>query len=186
MKKRTKFSLRTKIYLTILGLLTLSGIVYAANPVTFSVFPGLTGVAVSKSELFTTGFADPNSGIYTLNCAGIPTLYQASASAEKYIAIAPAQAGPPNNTFTPRDIFVTFGSFIFRATPPGPFTAPAFATVSCSDADHTGITFDKSPTHIFGNDMIVTCKDGGVLGLTGLELSRKSRRPWAKRLKDQL
>jgi len=166
MKKRTKISLRTKIYLTILGLLTLSGIIYAANPVTFSVFPGLTGVAVSKSELFTTGFADPNSGIYTLNCAGIPTLYQASASAEKYIAIAPAQAGPPNNTFTPRDIFVTFGSFIFRATPPGLFTF--FAQLSCSDADHTGITFDKSPTGIFGNDMIATCKDGGVFRVNGV------------------
>ena len=167
MKKRIKISLRTKIYVTILGLLTLTGIVYAANPVTFSVFPGLTGVAVSKSELFTTGFADPNSGIYTLNCAGIPTLYQASAPAEKYFAIAPAQAGPPNNTFTPRDIFVTFGSFIFKATPPGPFTAPAFATVSCSDADHTGITFDKSPTGIFGNDLIATCKDGGVFRVNG-------------------
>ena len=112
MKKRTKISLRTKIYLTILGLLTLSGIIYAANPVTFSVFPGLTGIAVSKSELFTTGFADPNSGIYTLNCAGIPTLYQASAPAEKYFAIAPAQAGPPNNTFTPRDIVKDMASRI--------------------------------------------------------------------------
>src|SRR6185436_2099640 len=165
MKKRIKISLRTKIYLTIVGLLTLTGIVYAANPVTFSVFPGLTGVAVSKSELFTTGFADPNSGIYTLNCAGIPTLYQASAPAEKYFAIAPAQAVAAG--FTPRDIFVTFGSFIFKATPPGLFTAPAFAQVNCSDADHTGITFDKSPTGIFGNNMIVTCKDGGVFTVDG-------------------
>ena len=57
MKKRTKISLRTKIYLTIVGLLALTGIIYAANPVTFSTFPGLTGVAVSKTEMFATGYA---------------------------------------------------------------------------------------------------------------------------------
>src|SRR4029079_2558458 len=103
MKKRIKISLRTKIYVTILGLLTLTGIIYAANPVTFSVFPGLTGVAAAKFELFTTGFSGANPDIYTLNCAGIPTLYQASAPAEKYLAIAPVQS--VNAGFTPRDIF---------------------------------------------------------------------------------
>src|SRR6185369_2384379 len=91
MKKRTKISLRTKIYLTIVGLLAMAGIIYAATPFQFSTFQSLTGVAVSKTDLFTTGFGPPNTGVYTLNCAGIPTLYQASAAAEKYIAIAPAQ-----------------------------------------------------------------------------------------------
>ena len=32
MKKRTKITLRTKIYLTIVGLLALTGVFYAANP----------------------------------------------------------------------------------------------------------------------------------------------------------
>ena len=32
MKKRTKISLRTKIYLTIVGLLALTGIIYSVNP----------------------------------------------------------------------------------------------------------------------------------------------------------
>jgi len=163
MKKRTKITLRTKIYLTIVGLLALTGIIYAANPVTFSVFPGLTGVAATKFELFTTGFST-NPDIYTLNCAGIPTVYQASAPAEKYLAIAPVQS--VNAGFTPRDIFVTFGSSIFRATPPGPFTF--FAQISCSDPDHTGITFDHTgPPGTFGNDMIATCKDGGVFRIDG-------------------
>ncbi len=59
MKKRTKISLRTKIYLTIVGLLAMAGIIYAATPFQFSTFPGLTGVAVSKTDLFTTGYAPP-------------------------------------------------------------------------------------------------------------------------------
>ena len=163
MKKRTKISLRTKIYLTIVGLLAMAGIIYAATPVTFSTFQSLTGVAVSKTEFFTTGYAPPNVDIYTLNCAGMPTTYAASAAAEKYIAIAPAQAGFPNNTFTPRDVFVTYANQIYRATPPGPFAF--FAAITCSEPDHTGITFDKVGT--FGNDMIVTCKDGGVFRING-------------------
>jgi hypothetical protein len=63
MKKRTKFSLRTKIYLTIVGLLALTGIIYAVPPGTpfiFSTFPGLTGLAASKTELFATGYISPS------------------------------------------------------------------------------------------------------------------------------
>src|SRR5437660_10524420 len=84
MKKRTKITLRTKIYLTIVGLLALTGIIYAlpAHPVTFSTFQSLTGVAVSKTELFASGYAPPNTDIYTLNCAGMATTYQASAGGE--------------------------------------------------------------------------------------------------------
>ena len=37
MKKRTKITLRTKIYLTIVGLLALTGVLYAANPIPFSL-----------------------------------------------------------------------------------------------------------------------------------------------------
>ena len=36
MKKRTKITLRTKIYLTIVGLLALTGVFYAANPAPFA------------------------------------------------------------------------------------------------------------------------------------------------------
>src|ERR1700757_537702 len=161
MKKRTKISLRTKIYLTILGLLVMAGIIYAANPVTFSTFQGLTGVAVSKTELFATGFQPPNSDVYTLDCAGIPTVYQTAPGAEKYIAIAPAQAAAAG--FTPRDVFLTFGAFIFKATPPGPFAL--FTQITCNESDHTSITFDKVGT--FGNDMIVVCNNGDVFRIHG-------------------
>jgi hypothetical protein len=164
MKKRTKVSLRTKIYLTIVALFALTGIIYSANPVIFSTFPGLTGVAISKTELFTTGYVPPNSGVYTLNCAGIQTPYQAAPGGEKYIAIAGAQSAAAG--FTPRDVFVTLGSLIVRATPPGPFTF--FTSVPCSDPDHTTISFDKVGTSGFGNDMIVACKDGGVFKIDNL------------------
>ena len=36
MKKRTKITLRTKIYLTIVGLLALTGVLYAATPIFFT------------------------------------------------------------------------------------------------------------------------------------------------------
>ena len=39
MKKRTKITLRTKIYLTIVGLLALTGVLYAANPIFFTQCP---------------------------------------------------------------------------------------------------------------------------------------------------
>src|SRR6266478_4789658 len=99
------------------------------------------------------------------------TTYQASLAAEKYIAIAPAQSvnsgNPPGSApFMPRDIFVTYGDLIFRATPPGPNNFAFFAQITCSETDHTGITFDKVGT--FGNDMIVTCKDGGVFRIDGI------------------
>ena len=39
MKKRTKITLRTKIYLTIVGLLALTGVFYAANPSKLATVP---------------------------------------------------------------------------------------------------------------------------------------------------
>jgi hypothetical protein len=165
MKKRTKISLRTKIYLTLVGLLSLTGALYAfpANPFTFSVFPQITGLAATKSELFATGYVT-NPDIYTLDCAGIPSDYQAAPIGEKYIALAPAQS--VNAGFTPRDVFLTFGQGIFRATPPGPFTF--FTSVPCSggEVDHSGITFDRVGT--FGNDMIFTCNGGDVFKIDNI------------------
>ena len=102
MKKRTKISLRTKIYLTIVGLLALTGIIYAATPVTFSTFQGLTGLAASKTELFATGFISPETNVYTFSpllCDGIPLVYQQAPGGEKYVGIAPAQSGAAG--FTP-------------------------------------------------------------------------------------
>ena len=92
MKKKNKITLRTKIYLTIVGLFALTGIIYAANPFVFSTFPSLTGVAATKTELFATGYFGGNEDIYTLDCMGIPTLYQIAPPGEKYIAVAPAQS----------------------------------------------------------------------------------------------
>src|SRR5437762_3672295 len=163
MKKRTKITLRTKIYLTIVALLALTGIIYAATPVTFSTFQGLTGLAASKTELFATGFVGSDTNVYTLGCDGIPLVYQQAPGGEKYVAIAPAQSGAAG--FTPRDVFVTLGDFIVKATPPGPFAL--FATVACSGnvQDHTGITFDKVGT--FGHNMIVTCQEGEVFLIDG-------------------
>jgi hypothetical protein len=165
MKKRTKISLRTKIYLTLVGLLSLTGALYAfpANPFTFSVFPQITGLAATKSELFATGYVT-NPDIYTLDCAGIPTDYQAAPIGEKYIALAPAQS--VNAGFTPRDVFLTFGQGLYRATPPGPFTF--FTIVPCSggEVDHSGITFDRVGT--FGNDMIFTCNGGDVFKIDNI------------------
>ena len=172
MKKRTKISLRTKIYLTIAGLLTLTGALYAfpANPFTFSVFPQITGLAATKSELFATGYVT-NPDVYSLDCMGIPTVYQAAPIGEKYVTIAPAQSA--NAGFTPRDVFLTLGQGIYKATPPGLFAL--FTVVPCSggEVDHSGITFDRVGT--FGNDMIFTCQGGDVFKIDNLGMDHMSR-----------
>jgi len=52
MKKRTKITLRTKIYLTIVALLALTGVFYASNPTPFSGgVPFPTGVAAAPDLL---------------------------------------------------------------------------------------------------------------------------------------
>ncbi len=69
MKKRTKVSLRTKIYLAIAGLLTLTGALYATGtPIFFNAFPQATGVAISPSNMYATGWCDNN--LYGLDCLG--------------------------------------------------------------------------------------------------------------------
>ena len=78
MKKRTKITLRTKIYLTIVGLLALTGVFYAANPsqratvpksvaapdvpavahpTPFAMLPGPNGVAAIPGTVLATGSA---------------------------------------------------------------------------------------------------------------------------------
>ena len=62
MKKRTKISLRTKIYLTIVGLLALTGVLYAANPSFFAaVVPQATGVAASPDVMLRDRMVQPKS-----------------------------------------------------------------------------------------------------------------------------
>ena len=98
---------------------------------------------------------------------GFPRRTRRPPPGEKYLAIAPAQSAAAG--FTPRDVFLTYGPFIFRATPPGPFTF--FTQVGCAptDVDHTGITFDHTgPPGTFRNDMIVTCQSGNVFKIDNL------------------
>ena len=58
MKKRTKFSLRTKIYLAIVGLFTLTGVLYAANPIFFNAFPMPRAWPLTRSHLYSSGWCD--------------------------------------------------------------------------------------------------------------------------------
>ena len=75
-------------------------------------------------------------------------------------------AGAVPFPFMPRDIFITQGADIFRFSG-GILNPTPFATTGCTEADSTGITFDHSATGIFGNNMIVTCKDGTVWEIDG-------------------
>ena len=74
MKKRTKITLRTKIYLTIAGLLALTGILYAANPSPF-VFgiPFPTGVVASRDLLLVSEYCSEN--IDKIDCNGNAWLF---------------------------------------------------------------------------------------------------------------
>ncbi|HEV8419231.1 MAG TPA: hypothetical protein VGQ43_10880, partial [Candidatus Udaeobacter sp.] len=77
MKKRTKISLRTKIYLTLVGLLALTGVLYASNPSVF-VTPGHgvdqpIGLAADPNHLFASQYND--NQIMTVDCFGIGTLF---------------------------------------------------------------------------------------------------------------
>ena len=110
MKKRTKISLRTKIYLTIAGLFALTGALYAATPIFFNAFPQATGVAISPSNMYATGWCDQN--FYGLDCLGNRSVLGLipignSPCIEKYLAIAPVQSVAAG--FTARDVFITEG-----------------------------------------------------------------------------
>ena len=73
MKKRIKITLRTKIYLTIVGCLALTGVLYAANPVPFTApgaVPFPTGVAAAPDLLLVTEycFREHRSGRLQREC----------------------------------------------------------------------------------------------------------------------
>src|SRR6266480_3897630 len=166
MKKRTKITLRTKIYLTIVGLLALTGVLYAANPTPF-VFgvPFPTGVAAAPDLLLVSEFCSEN--IDKVDCNGNATLFATlpgfGSCREKYMTIAPSQSA--NAGFTPRDVFTTEGAMVFKIDA-NTHAVTLFTTLAgCLTADHNGITFDHVGT--FGNDMIVTCREGNVFRVHG-------------------
>ena len=169
MKKRTKITLRTKIYLTIVALLALTGVFYASNPTPFSGgVPFPTGVAAAPDLLLVSEFCSEN--IDKIDCNGNASLFATlpgnGSCLEKYMTIAPAQSANSVPPFTPRDVFVTEGPNIYKIHN-GVVTL--FATLmGCNAVDHNGITFDHTATGIFGNDMIVTCEQGSVYRINGV------------------
>src|SRR6266436_9460233 len=120
MKKRTKITLRTITYSTIVGLLALTGVFYAQNPppshpVPFTgQVPFPTGVAAAPDLLLVTEFCSED--IATVDCNGTASLFATlpgfGSCREKYIAIAPSVSMAAG--FTPRDVFATEGTNIFK------------------------------------------------------------------------
>src|SRR6266704_5183158 len=165
MKKRTKITLRTKIYLTIVALLALTGVFYAANPTFFTSVPFATGVAASRTNLLVSEYCTDN--IDTVACDGTVSLFATipgfGSCREKYMTIAPSQSAAAG--FTPRDVFVTEGAMVFKIDA-NTHAVTLFATLAgCTSTDHNGITFDHFGT--FGFDMIVTCQEGSVFRVDG-------------------
>src|SRR5437762_5589737 len=161
--KMKKITLRTKIYLTIVLLLALTGVFYAANPTFFTSVPFATGVAASQSELLVTPYCVDE--IDTVACDGTVSLFATipgfGSCREKYVTIAPSQSAAAG--FTPRDVFVTEGATVFKIHNG---TVTMFTTIAgCLASDHNGITFDRFGT--FGFDMIVTCQEGNVFRIDG-------------------
>jgi hypothetical protein len=178
MKKRTKLSLRTTIYLTIVALLALTGVFYAANPdkfatasksvaapdapmahpTPFAMLEGPNGVAALPDVVLATQQLSQN--LSAIDCQGnvttVATIPGAVGSpVEKYLAVAPAQSTAAG--FTPRDVFITQGTDIFKFS--GGIVTP-FATLGCPVSTHSSLTFDHVGT--FGNKMIATCENGPV------------------------
>src|SRR5438093_3310547 len=138
--KMNKIPLRTKIYLTIVLLLSLTGVFYAANPTFFTNVPFPTGVAASRDLLLVSEYCTEN--IDKVACDGTVSLFAMTpgfgSCREKYMAIAPSQSA--NAGFTPRDALVTEGALVYKIHN-GIVTL--FATLTgCLASDHNGITFD--------------------------------------------
>src|SRR5437879_11350931 len=120
---------RTTISLTIAALLSLSGMVYAANHVLFSFITGTfsagpIGVAGSADTLLATQYCDPQ--LLSIDCiTGLPSPiatvpgFPSGQCLERYMSVAPAVS--VNADFNPRDILLTQGNQTFKFTPP---TAP--------------------------------------------------------------
>src|SRR6476659_2875015 len=134
MKKRTNFTLRTTIYLTIVGLLALTGVFYAANPgkratvpksvtapdvpmahpTPFAMLEGPNGVAAIPGSVYATQQCSQNLSL--IDCQGaastVATIPGSGCPVERYMAVAPIQSAAAG--FTPRDLFITQGADIFK------------------------------------------------------------------------
>lgn len=172
---KTTISLRTKLTLTIAGLLAITGIFYA-SPTQFPTVPTIispVGVASSSSALYVTDSNTQN--VYTIDDTGNVSFFAAipnpastppdwDGTSEKYLAISPGF-----DKWDPEYVYVTQGGQIYKVPPNGsgfeagasPAPSP-FATIPGCGFDHTGITFDQLGTSGFNYDMIVTCNNGGV------------------------
>src|SRR5439155_16716620 len=171
MKKRTKITLRTKIYLTIVGLLALTGVFYAqfppSHPTVFTLVPPIpfpTSVAAAPDLLLVSEYCSEN--IDKVACNGTVSLFATlpgnGSCQEKYMTMAPAQSTAAG--FTPRDVFVTEGPNVYNISGG---TVTLFTTiVGCTSLDHSGITFDHFGT--FGNNMTVSCQSGDVFKIDKL------------------
>src|SRR6185503_3565052 len=119
------------------------------------------GLAADPGHLYVSQYFD--NQIMMVDCKGNGSLFGTlpapipATLTEKYMAIAPAESAAAG--FTPGDLFVTLSEAVFRARPSVNGTFTLFATWAgvdggCPNSDHSSITFDKSPTGIFGNKMI--------------------------------
>ncbi len=180
---------KTTITLTIAALLAMGSVLYAGlhffSP---DLDPqgqtGPIGEAASQTDLYASDYCTatgvPVRNINSISCQGTPSPLTAVLTTpgceEMYMAIAPLVSA--NAGFTPRDVFVTNGIFIYRFTPPNPpnplipLPEPAgniFATIPDSgcNPDHTGITFDHTGIVGFDYNMFVTCNDGTVWKIPG-------------------
>jgi hypothetical protein len=161
--KMKKITSRTKIYLTIVLLLSLTGVLYTASPTFFTNVPFATGVTASPDLLLVSEYCTDN--IDTVAYDGTVSLFATipgfGSCREKYITVAPSQSAAAG--FTPRDVFVTQGAMVFKIHE-GAVTL--FTTIAgCLASDHNGITFDHFGA--FGFDMIVTCQEGNVFKIDG-------------------
>jgi hypothetical protein len=153
---------RTQTIVTALGLLTVAGSVYPANPTPFASATAPNGVGVSNGKLLITHNCTENvdqvdsSGNVTL-FANLPSPSPTPFCGEKEIAVAPPASASATPAWTPGTIFVIRGKQIFRVSAG---SATLFTTVTDCTDDESGITFDQVGT--FGNNMIVTCQGGKV------------------------
>ena len=78
--------------------------------------------------------------------------------------IAPVQSAAAG--FTPKDVFITEGQYIYKYDFLSGTISPApFAQVGCPFSNHSSLTFDKVGT--FGFKMIVTCENGPIWTVDG-------------------
>ena len=110
-----KIPLRTKIALTIAGLLALTRIFYAASPTQFGSVPEPIGVATAPSQLIVSEYCSQN--LDTIDCLGNVSLLATipgpvGPCGEKYMTIAPSQSALAG--FTPCDVFVTQGTAVYK------------------------------------------------------------------------